>query len=188
LAQGPFIKVPAQTAAEICARYDAKAKDLLQDKMSPQEFVAALVEKKKYIDAIDFMAYALPPREAIWWGCLCMQHAVGEKLAPPERAAATAAVQWVMQPTEANRAVARAPAEAAGPGSIAGSLAMAAAVTGGSMAPPNMPVMPPPPFAPAKSVAMAVKLASTKAEPVLISKIQKSYLDLAAEVAEGRLI
>ena len=65
---------------------------------------------------------------------------------------------------------------------------MAAAVTGGSMAPPNMPVMPPPPFAPAKSVAMAVKLASTKAEPVLISKIQKSYLDLAAEVAEGRLI
>ena len=188
LSHGPLIKIQAAAAAEVCANFELKAKDLLKDGMDPAQFVNALIENKKYIDAIDFMAHALPVREGIWWGCLCMQHAVGDKLSPEEKAAATAAVQFVMQPTEASRAAAKDPAEFAGPGSPAGALAMAASLTGGSMAPPGAPPKPPPRFAPAKSVAMAVKIASTKTDPVNIAKVQKAYLDLALEVAEGRLI
>src|SRR5579864_2694697 len=100
--------------------------------MDPAQFVNALIENKKYIDAIDFMAHALPVREGIWWGCLCMQHAVGDRLSPPERVAAAAVVRWVMQPTEETRTAARAPAEAADPLSPAGALAMAAYQAGGS--------------------------------------------------------
>ena len=190
MSSGPLVKIAAATAAEVCANFDLQdeAKPLLRDGMNPQDFVSALVENKKYLDAIDFVAHALPVREGIWWGCLCMQHALGDDLPPPDRAAATAAVLWVMQPTEETRAAAKGPAEAAGPASAAGALAMAANLTSGSIAPPNVPPVPPAPFASAQAIARAVKLASIKCEPVQIPKAQRSYVELAIQVAEGRFI
>jgi len=117
------------------------------------------------------MAHALPAREGIWWACLCLQHACGDKLTAAERAAATAAVQWVFQPGEVTRAAAKSPAEAAGPGTPAGALAMAASLTG----PASL-----------KAAANAVKLASLKTEPVQIANLQKAFVELAMEVAEGK--
>jgi hypothetical protein len=169
----PLVKIQAATAAEICANFALK-KDLLAEGMSPQQFLAALLENKKCVDAIDFIAHALPLREAVWWGCLCMQHALGDQLSPAERSAATAVVQWVMQPSEEARAAAKALAEQNGPGTPAGALAMAV----GQAAPGPA----------AKFVAMAVKIASTKAEPVKMEAVQKSYVELAAEIAEGRFL
>jgi hypothetical protein len=191
LTPDPLVKLESSPAAGICAnfRVSSEAKKLLRDGMSSQEFVGALVEKKRYVDAIDFMAHALPARQGIWWGCLCMQHALGENLAPPDKAAATAAVQWVLQPTEENRAAAGSQAEAAPPPSIGGALATAAFHTGGNIAPPNLNIFrAPQPFAPAKSIALAVKLAAVKVEPAKIVAAQRSYVDLALEVATGRLI
>ena len=179
------------TAAEVCRRFKVKdaAKRLLRDDMEPCEFAIALVENKMSVDAIRFMAHALPAREGIWWACLCMRHALGENLSPLDRAAATAAVRWVIQPTEENRAAAGAPAQAAPPPSIAGALATAAFHTGGNIAPPGMPFSKAPePFAPAKAIALAVKLASIKTEAMKIPKMQRSYVEVAMQVAEGRFI
>jgi hypothetical protein len=185
----PLIKIRVVTAAEVCANFpvEDQAKEILRGEMSPGEFVAALVEKKRFSDAIDFLAHALPVREGIWWGCLCMQHALGDNLEPPDRAAATAAVQWLMQPVEEHRAAAKAQGMATGPLSSAGALAKAVGLTGGSLHPPELPFKPPPPFAPQAAVGRAVKLASIKADPPLIPKIQRSYVDLAMQIAEGRL-
>lgn len=182
MTQGPLTKIRAATAAEVCANFalDDEAKKLLREGMSPQEFVSALMEKKKHVAAIDFMAHALPVREGVWWGCLCMQHALGDNLAPPDRAAAQAAVQWVMRPIEENCAAAKAPAESAGPLSPAGALATAVNLTGGNGPPPS-------PLAPAKAIARAVKLASLKTEPANIGKIQRCYVTLAMQVAAGGL-
>jgi hypothetical protein len=188
LSNGPLVKITAASAAEVCGNFDLdkEAKALLRDPMNPREFVAALIEKKRFVDAIEFMSHALPAREGIWWGCLCMQHALGDNLAPPDRAAATAAVQWVMQPTEENRIAAMAPADAAPPPSVAGALARAAFQTSGNISSPGLPFRAPEPFAAAQAVALAVKLASTKAQP--IAKVQRSFVELAIEIAEGRFI
>lgn len=187
---GPLIKIQARTAADICAHYTlpSPAKKLLREGMSPGEFIAALAENNKYPDAITFMARALPVREAVWWGCLCMQHACGDNLAVNEREAAVAAVQWVMQPNEENRVAAKAPAGAAPPPLVAGALAMAAFQSGGNIASPNMPPQAPAPFAAAKSVALAVTLASVKSDPALVGKTQRCYLELGLEIAAGKLI
>lgn len=173
----PLVKIPAGTAAEICVRFDAKeeARRLLRDGMGPRDFVEALVAKKQYLNGIEFMAHALPAREAIWWGCLCMQHACGEALTPPERAAGIAAVRWVMLPTEENRVAAKGPADAAGLISPAGSLALAA--NGG---------LPPGPYGPAKSVTMAIKLSALKSPPAGIVETQRLFLELGVGVAEGK--
>jgi hypothetical protein len=188
VSNGRLPKIKAATAVEICASFslDPKAKPLLHEGIGPREFVDALIANKHYLPGIDFMAHALPPREAIWWGCLCLQHACGEKLSPAEKTAARAAVQWVMAPGEESRTAAQAPAEAAGLASPAGNLALAAFQTGGNVAPPKAPSMAPAPFAPAKAVAGAVKIACTKADPVKIVETQRLFLELGIGVAEGR--
>jgi hypothetical protein len=190
MSNGPFVKILATTAAEICAHFDLQddTKPLLRDGIDPREFVTALLENKKCIDAIHFMAHALPAREAIWWGCLCIQHALGDGLTPADRAAATAAVRWVMQPTDDNRMAAKAPADGAPIPSAAGALALATFYTGGNVAPPGLPPMSPEPFASARAVALAVALASIRTDPPKIVKMQKAYVELASQVAEGSLI
>jgi hypothetical protein len=187
----PLVKIQAATAAEICAHFylQSNAKKILRGGTNPQEFLALLIEKRQYLPAIDFLAHALPAREGIWWGCLCMQHALGDDLPPLDRAAATATTRWVIEPSEENRAAASAPAEAAGMPSIAGWLARAVAQTGGNMAPPGVPFFKAPePFAPAKGVATAVKFSLAKAEPRLLEKMQNAYLELGIQIAEGKFI
>jgi len=174
----PLIKVTAATAAEVCQRFDVsrEARELLANGMGPWQFVETLAAKKRYVEGIDFLAHALPAREGVWWGCLCLQHASGDSLTPTERAACVAAVRWVIQPTEENRMAAKAPADAAGMGTPAGALAMAA----------NGGLPPQEPFAPAKAVAMAVKLATLKSPPVAVMETQRSYLQLGIGVAAGK--
>ncbi|HEV1286759.1 MAG TPA: hypothetical protein VNU44_15670 [Bryobacteraceae bacterium] len=184
----PLVYATASTAAEICSRVylDKAALDLLRTGMSPRGFVDALVEKGQYLAGIDFMAHVLPSREAIWWGCLCLHHTCGSKLEPWERRAYRLTVQWVLQPTEANRAANKQPAEVLGPASAAGCLAAAANQTGGSIGPPDGPPMPPSPLAPNRAVAIAVKVASTKVEAPEILRTQRSLIGLGMAVAEGR--
>ncbi len=181
-------KIKAATAAEVCARFDLKKepRQLLRDGMGPGEFVQTLLANKQYVAGIDFMAHGLPPREAVWWGCLCVQHAYGDDLRSPEKEACAAAVRWVIQPTEENRAAAQEPAQAAGRASATGQLARAANQTGGNVAPPNAPPLAPAPFAPAKAVALAVNLAANKADPLKIADTQRLFVELAIGVAEGR--
>jgi hypothetical protein len=184
----PLVNVTAATASEICARLylDKAALGLLRPGMGPREFVDALVEAKQYLAAIDFIAHALPSREAIWWGCLSLQRTCGDKLEPWERRAFRITVQWVLQPDEASRAAAKQPAEVLGPASAAGNLAAAANQTGGSVGLPQGPPIPPSPFAPARAVAIAIKMASTKCEATEIEGTQRSLIGLGMAIAEGR--
>jgi len=178
----------AASASEVCARLylDKAVLALLQPAMSPREFVDALVDNKKYLPAIDFIAHALPAREAIWWGCLSLQRTSGDKLEPWERRGLRLTVQWVLQPSEFNRAATKQPADVLGPASAAGNLAAAASQTGGSVGPPQGPPIPPSPFAPARAVAIAVKVASTKCAPPEIQPTQRALIDLGMGIAEGR--
>lgn len=188
----PLKKVRAALAAEVCAHFELRedARPLLTPAATPREFLDALLDRRLFTSALSFVAHALPPREAVWWGCLCVRHAVGPGLAPSEAAAVKAAAEWVLEPTEERRRTAAALAEQTGVGTPAGSLATAAAWTGGSLAPPDprLPVVPPGPHLPAKAVSGAVLLASAKAEPVRIAEVQRAFVLLGIDVAEGRAV
>lgn len=187
MSNAPLVKIEAATAAEICGRFPLtrEARALVQDRMGPLPFIDALMADKQYIAGIDFLAHALPPREGVWWGCLCFQHACGNEMAAPDRAAATAAVQWVLRPDDSTRGAAKVQAEAAGPASVAGILAMAAYQTGPGLTAPGKPPIKAPPFAAAKAVANAVKLACTKSDPARIIQTQRSFVELGVGVAAG---
>jgi hypothetical protein len=180
VSNGKPLTFKTATAVDVCAHFNLEksARRLLEDGMEPREFVETLVANSQHLAAIEFVAHALPAREAVWWGCLCLQHACGNDLSASDKAACKAAVRWVLEPTEENRAAAKAPAEAAGAGSPAGALATAAHQTGGSIAPPNFPPLPPEPFAPAKAVANAVKFASCKGDPFRTKDRQRLFVEL----------
>jgi hypothetical protein len=188
--QDPLSKVKATKAVEICAHFELReeARQLLREDMATQEFLVLLLSNRQYQAAVDFVAHALPQREAVWWGCLCLKHVSGPKLAEPDEAPCKAAVQWVLDPSEENRKEAEVPGRATGPGTPAGALALAASWTGGSLAPPNAPPVPPSPFMTAKGVAGAVLLAAARAEPSKIVDTQRLYAELGIGVAQGRFI
>lgn len=183
-----LVNVTAATASEICARLylSKEARRLLRPGMNPREFVDALSENKQYLAAIDFIAHSLPVREAIWWGCLCLQRTCGDKLEPWERRALRLTVQWVLEPNEFNRAATKQPADVLGPGSAAGCLAAAASQTGGSVGPPQGPPLPPSPFAANRALAIAIKVASAKSPPPEIQPTQRSLIDLGMAIAAGQ--
>jgi hypothetical protein len=187
MSQPAMNKVKAAKAAEICKHFELKegAQPLLRDGLSPREFVDALMVNKQYLTAIEFMAHALPPREAIWWGCLCLEHINREKWSLPEKAACKAIVQWVLDPSDENRDKAKDPGEAATVETPAGILAKATAWTGGSLAPANLPAVPPGPYLPAKGVAGAVALAAVKSDPAKIIDTQRRFVELALAVGQG---
>ena len=200
MSHAPWTKIRASSAAEVCKNFPLKedARPLLRAGQSPREFLEALIAGGKHAPAIEFLAHALPPREAIWWGLLCLQQINGSMLSPAETAACKAAVAWVLDPTEENRRAVREPAQAAGPSTPAGVLALAATWTGGSLAPdpkpnPNPKVPPPPPvppgpFLPARAVAGAVLLVAVKGDPVRLAQTQRSFVELGIGVAEGRFV
>jgi hypothetical protein len=189
MSQATWSKVKATRAADVCRHFTLKeeARPLLRDGLSPAEFVAALLAGKQAAAAVEFLAHALPPREAVWWGCICLRHATAE-LPPPEQAACKAAVEWVIDPTDDKRQAAQQPGEAAGLATPAGGLALAATWTGGSLAPPKLPAVPPGPFLPAKAVAGAVQLAAAKGDPARLADTQRLFVELGVGVAEGRFV
>ena len=190
MSQRALTKVTAARASEVCTHFELEAgvRKYLDNDPSSGEFIDLLLANKHYAAAIGFMAHALAVREAVWWGCLCLRHACGSQLPPADEAACRAAVQWVLDPTDDNRAAAQAPGEKAGLGTPSGGLAMAATWTGGSLAPPSAPKVPPGPFVPAKAVAGAVLLAAVKGDPVKIGDTQRLFVELGVGVAQGRFI
>jgi hypothetical protein len=72
-----------------------------------------LIRSGLLAEAARLLAYALPPREAVWWACMCVTH-TAQDLPQPEQEAVRAAEAWVRRPDEATRRQAAWAAAAAG--------------------------------------------------------------------------
>jgi hypothetical protein len=180
--------VEAKAAADIAAHFElseAGAK-LLQPRATPGEFLDALTGAGLFPDAINLLAHGLGRREAVWWACVCVRLAP-EVTAPPAAAAALAAAEaWCYRPTEENRRAAHAAAEATKLAEAPGWAAMAAFMSGGSMAPPDIPqAVPPGPFVTAKAVAGAVLMCGVKREPAKAPEKYAKFLAKGVEIANA---
>jgi hypothetical protein len=91
----------------------------------------------------------------------------------------------VADPSEANRQAAQAAAEKAGVGTPAGCAAMAAFWSGGSLAPANLPAVPPAENLTGQGVAGAVLLAVVQKEPAKAPQKFRQFVALGVEVGKG---
>jgi hypothetical protein len=177
---------PRRATADLCAVADLgdEARALLDETgPPPKEFIARLIGAKLNMDAVRFLAHALPRRECVWWAWVCARKTAGD--APPQKIknALDATERWIVQPTEEHRRAALLFGEAANFGTPAGCAALAAFMTGGSLAPPEAPMVPPGEFMTAKAASGGVTLAAV-VDPDLAEQRFKEFLTLGLEVAE----
>jgi len=163
---GPTTK-PVAGLKDLCerAKLGEDAKSLLKDGHTPRQFLELLIGKELFLDAIRFLAFTLPRREAVGWGCLCVRHSMGTE--DPSKISETqvAAEKWVSLPDEGNRRAAKAAVDKEGLEDPSDFLAQAAFSSGGSMVPADLTPVAPPENATPQLVAGAVMLSAVKSQP-----------------------
>jgi hypothetical protein len=181
---GTVEQANSQTAT-ICsiAELGPDAMALMRPNQKPPEFVSLLMDNKLYPDAVRFLAHALPKREAVWWGWMSARRAAGDHPAPKIKAALEATEKWIAQPTEENRRAAHAAAQAAEFSTAAGCAGLGAFFSGGSMAPPEAPVVPPGDYLTAKAISGAVNFAAMGGPPKEAPEKFKSFVAQGVDVA-----
>jgi hypothetical protein len=180
-------KRSADTTAEICAGFELgdEAKQLLAERRlhleaEPGAFLDELLALELHVDAVRFLAYALPKREAVWWACQCVRSVATDD---DELAGLQAAEAWVRDPSEQNRRAAMEAAESLEFGSPDAWAAVGAFWTEGSLAPPDAPVLPPGDELTGHAVAGSVLLAAVQSEPEKAPEKQRGFVALGVDVA-----
>lgn len=181
----PKLKIKAATAQEICSQFKLSplAKSHLTDAMPPLAFLEALIANAVHGDATQFLARALPKREAVWWSSLCAREIMPENPQPELAAAVEAAEAWVYRPTEENRRKAQIVGEAIEDSHPVRWAAMGA-FWSGSLAPPDAPEVKPPEDLTAKAVAGAVVMAAT-VDPKQTEARYKKFFEYGLDIANG---
>lgn len=144
-----------------------------------------LVDAGHSADALRVVAAALPPREGIWWAWASAKHAAqlaGEPGAAPAVTEALAATeQWIAAPDDRTRRAAWAASERAGMDSPAGCAAAAPFLASGSLAPPEIAPIPPPPGLHTMMIATAALLAAA-VDPAHFDALAGAYIAQGLEV------
>ena len=99
---GALKKITATAAGDIArqAKLSEKAEALLTGAATPAAYLGALMEAGLDADAVRFLAFALPKREAVWWACLAARDALATDNRPEVAACLDSAEAWVYRPDE----------------------------------------------------------------------------------------
>ena len=183
-----WVHMSAATAKEVAAQFELapEAKAMLNTQTPPQ-FLAALLDYGHDLDALRFLAYAMPKRHAVFWAWLCVKALQPKEPPPLAVKALEAAHKWILDPAEPNRRATEVAYLAAGLEEPAAVVAVAAFWSGGSLAPEGNPVVPPAAHLCAHGAASAVMLAVAKGDP---TKAKQAYAQAVAQgvgVAAGKL-
>jgi hypothetical protein len=155
---------------------------LLSPALSPQAFLALLMDGHYFSDAVRFLAFSLPPREGIWWACVTAR---GTELTPSDADCLERTIAWAYEPDDARR---RACMEAAEQLNFEGAAAYAALAvfwSGGSMAPKGMPDALPDPSLYAIGVGASVLLAVAAGEPQSADRRFEEAIGRGMDIANG---
>ncbi len=182
-----FVRVPAEKAHTICAKVDLDdpAKQLLRQEDSPKAYLGRLRERELFTDAIRFLAYGLPKREAVWWSCVSLRHLAGGELPAPDEAAVAAAEAWVFKPEQKACEAAGTLAEEAAYATPAALAAASAYWAGDSIAPAGAPKVPPAESLTGTTVANALILAATQSAGGDPQAAFEQILDRGVQIAQG---
>src|SRR5580658_6581461 len=159
-----------------------EAMGLLRPEIEPPDYVALLMSKKLYADAVRFLAHALPKREAVWWGWISAKKAAGQDPPPKIKASLEATEKWIAQPDDEAGRVAMAAAKEAQTTTAAGCAGTAAFFSGSSLGPAHVPPIPPGEFLTAKAVSGAVIYAAIGKDPKTAPDRFQSFVQQGIEV------
>lgn len=180
----PFRKVTAATAADVCRRVELspEAVAVLLPELSPQAFLARLVDSRQFSDAVRFLAFCLPSREAVWWACVIARD---NELSPSETTCLERVVAWAYEPDEPKRRACMEAAEQLNFEGAAAYAALSAFWSGGSMAPEGLPPAPPDPKLCPIGAAASILLAVTAGEAQSMAERFEAAIERGVDIANG---
>lgn len=180
------LKIQATTAQEVCASFalSAEAQSHLDPQITPTAFLDLLIANSLYADAMQFLARALPKREAVWWSSTCVRDLGNNEKLPELAEGLLSAEAWVYRPTEENRRHAEKAANAIKVPHPARWTAMAAFWSGGSLGPAGAPEVKPAEDFTAKAVAGAVMMAASL-DATQSDARNKKFLECGLDIANG---
>ena len=185
---GSLTKIKAATAAEITSRFalSPPARALLTEGDVVPAYLAKLIDAALLRDAVNLLAYGLPKREATWWACLATRSTLPAEPAAADVQALEAAERWVYKPGEETRVAAmteaNAPNRDQSPALLAAS---AAAWSGGSLAPPGGPEVPPGDHLTAVAVYTALLMAAYQTQPERAEEKLRRFVEQGVDIANG---
>lgn len=174
-------KLAPDKAAEVYGRFPPRDDMPPPGEHSAQEYFEALCQEGRLADAVVFLAHALPQREAVWWGCLCLWQTMRPSPPPAVDAALAAVVRWVREPSEPHCQAAQRAVDAAGEAPV-GFLARAVTFCAASLTPPGLPVVPPPPYLAHATISGALQMAAARGG----DRRLRDFLHWGTDVAEGK--
>lgn len=178
----------AAPASDVIGRFEAtdEARALPAPGDSVDSLLNKLGEAALWPDALKLLAYALSKPQAVYWAWLCAE-TIADSYGPAQKQAQLVAQAWLRQPDETNRLPAQAASEAAGLDSAPGCVALAVFWSGGSMAPPDAPAVPPPEHLSHHAAACAAQMAAG-IRPEFAANTYPQFINLGREVAAGKRI
>lgn len=179
-------KIPAEPAARVLARCDLKLNTPVKAPAAAPvpEVLQELADGGAWLDLLQLLAAALPPREATWWACLAARDLTGPvkgKDVPPPLAAAEA---WVFQPTDENRMAAQTAIDTADPDDATVYCAMAALYADGSLGVGDLAQTPAPPAA-VTAMVQTMNMLSAKAHPKIFEAHLRHLAARGLDIARG---
>lgn len=154
-----FKKIQDKTVENILKNYEPSEEILAitNNSMTPDVFLKTAIDNKLFLDAVIFLAHALPLRESIYWGLMTIEH-LKDKFTPKEQHVIKAVKEWFNSPDESTRRYNGELAEQLELKNGPAWLSEAVFWSGGSILPPESPVTEPPQYLYAKAVIGAISL------------------------------
>jgi len=176
-------RVRFATAGQVLEAYPRVATEigLRPGEESPLDFARKLIAAANRFDAIVYVAFLLPRREAVWWGCQCVR-ALKDGAADEALLAAEA---WVREPEEERRRAALALANSGDLALPTTWLARAVGYSGGSVAAEGAHPAPAASDATAISVKAAIVLALSERPLATIRAWINACAEAGVRFADG---
>lgn len=182
-----YIKIKTHCAEDICRNLELSdlAKELLVQNPLSSAYLEALMTHELFIDAVYFLANALPKREATWWACLSARHVLKNIKQLDEIRAIELAEVWVYNPIEKNCKPTWDIANSLEFETAGSWAAVAAFWSGDNISPmPSLPVSPTNDLT-AKAVVSAIMIAATSDTPKNINHNYQLFLRQGLDIAAG---
>ncbi len=182
-----FVKIKQDLAKEITDLFEPgdQEKQLLAEHASSCDYLQALIKNEYYPEAVTFLAYALPKREATWWACLCARACLTEQSEVTDIKAIERAEAWVYKPNHENSQINFQAASATAFKTAAGWASMAAFWSGDNISPVEGNVVVPARDLTAKAVVGAVMLAAVNHGKDQVKENYLHFLRQGIDIACG---
>jgi hypothetical protein len=148
------------------------------------QFLQSLVERGMLDKAIAFLAYLLPRREAVWWGCHCIRALLPQRTGN-EEALLQAAEAWVMEPEEYRRQAVLDMGKQGDRRSAPTWVALAAGWSGGNMVANEHGSVAAPPHMTPRAIRAGVLIAASRTAAAQRAAILTRCLDGGMRLAAG---